>query len=402
MPSHLSNNSALPQSENKDQDAGSQGAASSAPIAILGAASSAPTLLQPPKWVILGINNVCNLQCRMCDVGLGERATVFWANLIGDHPQNMPLDLLQEIVRQARDFPAPPRFGLAFTEPLIHPRVVEFAREIVGHGFHCAITSNGTTLERLADALVEAGVQQLNLSIDGPEAVHNRIRGGRETFQKLYRGVEALNAARRRRKTEFPRLTFSFTITDQNQDQILAFLQQVAPLRPDHVVISQLNFITGAMAQAHNTRYGGALAVTRSNLGEMEPETFDTAALACELARVRAYLADHSDAFPKVTLVPDQIGAEQLAAYYQNPLEFVGGRRCTDPWKMLMVRTDGSVIPAHGRCYNVPVGNVREAPLQEIWNGPRFQQFRQTLQEAGGTLPACARCCGVIGKPKGE
>ena len=66
---------------------------------------------------------------------------------------------------------------------------------------------------------------------------------------------------------------------------------------------------------------------------------------------------------------------------------------------MMMIRTDGTVIPAHGRCYNFPVGNVTERPLPELWNNTRFRTFRQTLREAGGTLPACARCCGVIGKP---
>lgn len=353
-----------------------------------------------PKWIILGINNVCNLHCRMCDVGLGERETVFWANLIGDHPQNMSLDLLQEIVRQAAAFPTPPKFALAFTEPLIHPRAVEFAREIVTHGFHCAITSNGTTLERLADALVATGVQQLNLSIDGPEAVHNRIRGGRETFRKLYRGVEALHAAKQRQNTPFPKLTFSFTITDQNYDQILAFLKEVVPLQPDHIILSQLNFITEGMAQRHNARYTGDLAVTRSNLGEIAPESFDIETLACELERVYAYVAAQSADFPRLTLVPDFRDPAGLTEYYQDPLTFVGGRQCTDPWKMLMVRTDGSVIPSHGRCYNVPVGSVREETLPEIWNGPRFTAFRRTLQEAGGTLPACARCCGIIGKPK--
>jgi hypothetical protein len=44
------------------------------------------------------------------------------------------------------------------------------------------------------------------------------------------------------------------------------------------------------------------------------------------------------------------------------------------------------------------VGNVTEQALPDIWNGPRFLQLRSTLKEAGGTLPACARCCGVIGK----
>jgi hypothetical protein len=46
------------------------------------------------------------------------------------------------------------------------------------------------------------------------------------------------------------------------------------------------------------------------------------------------------------------------------------------------------------------VGNVNERPLAELWNSERFVSFRRTLLEAGGTLPACARCCGVIGKKR--
>ena len=47
----------------------------------------------------------------------------------------------------------------------------------------------------------------------------------------------------------------------------------------------------------------------------------------------------------------------------------------------------------------VPVGNVNDQPLDVLWNGPLLRRFRRTLLDAGGSLPACARCCGVIGKP---
>ncbi|MCA1553755.1 MAG: radical SAM protein, partial [Chloroflexi bacterium] len=167
-----------------------------------------------PQWLVLGINNICNLKCKMCDVGLGDHSTVFWANLIGDQPQNMTLELLNEILRQAKAFHPRPKIGLAFTEPLIHPRILDFCRAIVSAGFYCQITSNGSTLPRLADPLVEIGVHELVISVDGPPAVHDHIRGRAGTFAKVYEGVERLNAAKARRNTATPSLRFSFTITD--------------------------------------------------------------------------------------------------------------------------------------------------------------------------------------------
>lgn len=347
-----------------------------------------------PAWLVLCVNNVCNLSCRMCDVGLGDTATVFWANLIGDHPQNMTIELLRTVLGQASEFPVLPRLGFAFTEPLIHPQIVEMVRLAKAGGFYVSVTSNGTTLARHAGPLVELGLDELNLSVDGPEEVHDAIRGGRQTFRRIAAGVEALNAAKAKRGSALPSLTVSFTVTDQNLTRVVDFAEAVAAWKADRINISQLNFITDEMASVHNAGHGVDLPVVKSNLGSMDPAAFDTAALAGELARLRERPGD-----TPLTFMPASTDEATLDTFYKSPLSFVGGRQCTDPWAMMMVKTDGAVIPAHGRCFNYDVGKVPEQSLPEIWNSDRFRTFRRTLRAGGGTLPACARCCGVIGKP---
>jgi len=352
-----------------------------------------------PTWLVLGVNNVCNLHCKMCDVGLGESGTAFWANLIGPNPHNMTVELLQEILRQARGFRPRPRLSMGSTEPLIHPEIVEFTQAIVRQGFYCNIISNGTMLPRLAPALVESGLHELMISVDGPATVHNRIRGGHDSFEKLYRGAELLRATKLRLKRRYPKLRFSFTVTDENYNHILEFVQAVEPLQPTAIHISHLNFITDDMARVHNARYGSDLAVTRSNLGVMNPAAFDTHAIWAELQRVQAYVRSRGAALPPVTISPNFNSRQGVDTLYHDPLTLVTGPRCTDPWKMMMVRTDGTVIPAQNRCYNFPIGNVQTSALADLWNNDRFRAFRQTLRRAGGTLPACARCCGVLSKP---
>jgi Fe-coproporphyrin III synthase len=356
----------------------------------------------PPEWLVLCVNNFCNLKCRMCDVGLGDHATVFWANLIGDDPRNMTLDLLNTILGQAKAFRPRPAVGLAFTEPMIHPKILDFCRTIVTQGFYCEMTSNGTMLPRHAEKLVESGLDDLVISIDGPPEVHDRVRGRARTFEQLSSGLERLNAAKQRLGRDRPRVRFSFTITDANYNHILEFIQAVEPLEPAEIMISHLNFISDRMAEVHNAQYDGDLSVVRSNLGDIQPEEMPVAILWEELQRVKAYARDRSAdparRFPRVSITPDVTDVDLLDTYYREHLTFVGGRNCTDPWKLMMIKTDGTVIPAHGRCYNFPVGNVTEQTLPDIWNGARFLQLRSTLREAGGTLPACARCCGVIGK----
>lgn len=351
-----------------------------------------------PEWLVLVVNNFCNLHCRMCDVGLGESASVFWTHMIGDDRRNMSLEMLRAILEQASDFRPRPRIGLAFTEPLIHPRIVEFCRAVVGRGFFCSITSNGFMLPQLADTLVDAGLSEITVSIDGPEEVHDRVRGRAGSFRRLYEGIEKLNEAKRRRRVSHPRIRLSYTITDENATAMVAFVRAVEPLQPSALCFSHLNFITDEMAAAHNASYGGPYAVARSNLGTIEPERIDLDAMWRALAELKAY-ARSRPGFPALVIVPDLAARSDLDVYYREPMTFVGGRSCTDPWRMMMVRTDGTVIPAHSRCYNVPLGNIGETTLSAMWNNAQALAFRRTLKAAGGTLPACARCCGVIGKP---
>lgn len=351
----------------------------------------------PPGWLVMVVNNFCNLKCRMCDVGLGEQASVFHHHLIGDAPRNMSLELFETVLEQAADFDPPPRIGLAYTEPLIHAGVLDLCRAAVERQFFVSITTNGFMLPRLADDLVAIGVDEIVVSVDGPEAVHDRIRGRTGSFARLREGVERLKRARDGHGSDRPRVGFSYTITDLNTTAMSDFARAVAPLEPDSLVFSHLNFISDGLAEAHNARWGDRYPVARSNVGTMDVGGIDLDALWDGLAELKE-VAAATPGLPAPQIVPDLTSRELLETYYRDPETFVGGRRCTDPWKLAMIRSDGTVVPAHGRCYDVPAGKVTERPLTELWNDARLRAFRRDLMEAGGTLPACSRCCGVIGK----
>ena len=351
----------------------------------------------PPTWLVLVINNFCNLHCKMCDVGLGATETVFYEHLIGSDPSNLSVRSLEKLLEQASLFRPRPRIGLAYTEPLIHRDILEFCEIITGNSFFCSITTNGFLLPRLADQLVETGVDEIIVSADGPAQVHDRIRGKQGSFERLLEGVRRVNQARKRLGRKKPVIRFSYTLTDENIQAMISFVEAVKGLHPASINFSHLNFINKEMARQHNTLYPGELAITASNIGEMNLDSFDPIELHRSFSRLKGYLAS-TPGLPPVSIVPDLQNPDAFDTFYRDPISFIGGTRCTDPWQMMMVRTDGTVIPAHGRCYNIPVGNIHEEDLVDIWNGNRFRSFRQTLFQAGGTLPACSRCCGVIGK----
>jgi MoaA/NifB/PqqE/SkfB family radical SAM enzyme len=278
--------------------------------------------------------------------------------------------------------------------------ILDFCREVKQRGFFCSITSNGYMLPRRAEALVEIGVDELTISVDGPSEVHDAIRGRKGSFARLYEGIELVNQARARTGRSMPRVRISATINDLNFACLRACIEQLSPLRPDGINFAHPSFITDEMASRHNATYTGEFAVARSSLGRMDLESIDLEQLAAEIESVRTYAKQVPSM--EVAFHPDLTGMEELVRYYREPDRYVGGTRCTDPFKMMMVKTDGTVIPAHSRCYNYPLGKVQEVSLSQLWNNARYSAFRQVLHRAGGSLPACTRCCGVVGKPPGR
>src|SRR5438128_1585747 len=82
-------------------------------------------LLYQPDWIVLGVNNACNLHCKMCDVGVKYEKSNFYQHLMGSSPLNMPLDLIKKISDEISiHFPAT-KLGYAFTEPGVYPHLVE-------------------------------------------------------------------------------------------------------------------------------------------------------------------------------------------------------------------------------------------------------------------------------------
>ena len=115
-------------------------------------------IVQNPKWIVLGVNNVCNLHCKMCDVGTQNLETNFAQNLVGSHPLNMPLDLIKRLIDQTSEYYPNAKLGYAFTEPLVYPHLKESLLYANEKGLDTTITTNALNLRRKADDILEGKV----------------------------------------------------------------------------------------------------------------------------------------------------------------------------------------------------------------------------------------------------
>ena len=97
------------------------------------------------------ITNICNKNCSFCP---GTRR----------RPHSMTMEEFTAVCAQLKGLTQYLYFHI-MGEPTLHPLLPDFIRHASAEGFKVAITTNGSLLESRGDALIEAGVYKVNVSV---------------------------------------------------------------------------------------------------------------------------------------------------------------------------------------------------------------------------------------------
>jgi len=339
-----------------------------------------------PKWIVLGVNNVCNLHCKMCDVGNKNMDSNFAQNLVGTHPLNMPLELVNRVIDQTATFFPKSKLGYAFTEPLVYPHLVESLEYAASKGVYTTITTNALTLKNKVDALVNAELNEIFISLDGPQDIHNEIRGHKKSFQKAIEGIEALNNYKNP-----PKITIICAITEWNIGHLRELLDEFRRFKIKEFAFMHTQFITKDMAEIHNASpWGESYPTYDSNIDLIDFSKMNLTLLHKEISEIK------NNKYPfKIFFSPDLKTLDSIKKYYLEPNEIMGDH-CNAVFTNIMIKSDGSVIPAHGRCYNLDIGNVYEHDIKIIWKSAKLKKLRGDLMSSGGLFPGCSRCCSAV------
>ena len=153
-----------------------------------------------PKAVTFRISGVCNLYCKMCNFRHGG---------ILDSKDVLPMDIFYNVLDDVYQ----KKLWISFTggEPLMHPHIIDCIRYVREKGLHCSLVTNGWFLALFAEDIVNAGLDILTVSIDGPQEIHDRIRGRKGLYQRVLEGVREVKKYSNR-----PPLFFSTTIQADN------------------------------------------------------------------------------------------------------------------------------------------------------------------------------------------
>lgn len=226
----------------------------------------------------------------------------------------------------------------------------------------------------------------LNVVIDGPRALHDRIRG-EGSFDACIELLRKVEAVKQNHRVPYPGLSVTFTITPENALTLRDFLWELesygldlSAVRFQHVEFVRRQDVE-ALARLEASPKPAA-SFWQSFLQSPHPD-LDPAALHAEIESVRRRENRHP-----VSFHPD-FSREELEAYYRCEVPF---RRCAVIHQKVRVMPDGEVW----LCPGLSIGNVSDKQLRALWNGDAPRRVRKWIG-GGNSFPVCHRCSGNYG-----
>ena len=335
----------------------------------------------PPEAVTIFLTHKCNLRCVMC--GQWGEGGVTRQDRSGSGFDELSLDELRAVVAGLAKFkPAVTLFG---GEPLLHPACSELIREIKRKGMHCVMITNGSLLSDHAADIVSSGLDELNVSLDGPAELHDRIRGLPGVFDRIFAGIAGIQRLKKEKGSHRPLVNLQCTINKFNYKYLEQMTRVARDCGADSLTFHNLIFLDKHAVEEQKKVDALLNASSRDWDGFVFEPGIDSAALDRKIKEIRAAK------YPFTVDFYPNFSSRQRAAYYEEscfiPSEYPF--RCLSPWLVAYIFPDGSVRPCLNSTYSF--GSARDGAFLSSWNSERARSFRRLLLERRA-FPACVRC----------
>ncbi len=314
----------------------------------------------------------CNLRCIMCNA---------WAEE-GDGPDELSTGEALCVIDEARSLGLTD-LKLFGGEPMLRRDLEVIVEHAATLGVRCTLITNGTLLtEQRARDLVEAGLAQLDLSLDAGNAeLHDTIRGVPGTWRRAMQGLQAMQAAAQALERRVV-IRVNAVVMRHNYLSLPKLVGQLSSLAVDEIT---LNPVVPQAPQSANRRAAAPQVV-------LEP-----ADIAVYNAEVATAIAGQAPAY-RLSKSRDCLylyGTSQqdiARASEGRYVDRLGVACCFKPWYYAVVRENGEVVGCNTVKHpSARIGSVRAASLEELWHSERYRRFRAGCKPP--RFAGCARCC---------
>ncbi|MGP0088702.1 MAG: radical SAM/SPASM domain-containing protein [Xanthobacteraceae bacterium] len=321
---------------------------------------------RPPVCLYLETTNRCNLLCTTCPRTYEEL----------EPPADMSWALFTSIVDQVPDLARTVLHGVG--EPMLVKNLPRMVRYLKDRGVYVLFNTNGTVLnERNGRALIDAGLDELRVSLDAANAKTYREVRGKNYFDRILKNVRAFRNLQEREGHAKPRVSAWLTGLRETVEQLPAFVRVAAEAGVKEVYLQRLVFFD------------------EEAIGMATPDQ----ALFEQMTRDEAhYLKEAEDLALSLGLTFSASGAaSEPGLSLRKHAQDQPWSLCRRPWTLMYFTANGRALPCciapfSQRGYeHYTLGDATQQSLREIWNGPAYREFRAALLS---TAPpkACASC----------
>jgi len=347
----------------------------------------------PPTNVNIELTYRCNLRCQMCSFVVSN------AVVDGGFPMNrgpegadpkevrgseLEYEDYVELFDELKAFGVR-KVNITGGEPLIKKNAASIMRHAKKNGFWVSMISNGTVMtDEICDAFVESKVDALTISLDGPELVHNEVRGSDTGYARLVKNVKKLQAWKERKGKDRPKISFSCAVSALNQEHIAEIIDVAEECGIRLVNYGYLFFgdepinkATDLITLRGQANYGDQ--AIPAHLRKMS-----VAIMKDQLRKARAKAAEKGIQLEFNPPLEDH----ELESRFNDPMYFYTNK-CFLPWYETRVNPFGDIYSCQ---IDTWLGNVRDKSFRKIWNDEPYREFRKLIKDHA-LLPKCSRCC---------
>lgn len=309
--------------------------------------------------VILMPHSACNCRCVMCDIWKDNKN-------LKQLTESDIAGLLSSLKKLGTQ-----QVVMSGGEALLNANFFKLCELIKSLNIKVTLLTTGLTIKKNAIQLVE-WVDDLIVSLDGDEALHDAIRNIPGAFNKLKEGIEALRYLNPDysiiARTVIHRLNF------RNWEAIIQAARQIG--------IDQVSFLP---ADVSSHAFNRQMAWEEPKQNEILLSQNELPELQKIITRILSNQADFTLGF--IAESPGKIRDiyRYYAAFYNfNPFPY---KKCNAPWVSTVIEADGSVRPCF---FHDTMGNIRNSSLGAILNSTEAINFRKSLDM--NKNPTCVKC----------
>jgi radical SAM protein with 4Fe4S-binding SPASM domain len=307
-----------------------------------------PSVNLSPRSIQIECTTRCNLKCTFCEIS-------YWT----EKPADLKFENVQQMVTH---LPKLQRIDLTgIGEALMNPAFFEIVKFLKARNLYVTLNDNFTLVtEQTAYRLVELGVDQIFLSLDGAtKDTYEQLRRG-SNFERVIMNTRRLIEIKQKLGQKLPEVKINTVVCLTNYHELPALVELAANMGVG--MIQFVNVIT----------FENTTDLSTQSLQAKVQQTFQD---AVQRGRELGVLV-------KIELF-DQLPVQQ----------------CDFPWTRNFVTHDGYVHPC---CYTTQngdrqaqnqrsLGNLLTHSFNNIWQNHDYSTFRQKM--ASGILPyQCQHC----------